>query len=122
MVKIIVVLTIISMVSIVSMIQISPENNQYFLLWGYLMVSLVTFGIYAYDKSAAKNNRWRVPENNLHALALFGGWPGAMMGQRILRHKTVKQPFRFIFWLTVIINCVILFWFLFPELAHMIVR
>ncbi len=109
------------MLSIVNMILMSPENNQYLLLWGYLMVSFVAFGMYAYDKSAAKNNRWRVPENNLHALTLFGGWPGAMLGQRVLRHKTVKQPFRFIFWLTVVINCAATFWFLFPDLAYRII-
>ncbi|MFW5427498.1 MAG: DUF1294 domain-containing protein [Methylophagaceae bacterium] len=121
MIRAIVIFTIIAMVSIVNMIQISPENNQCFLLWGYLMVSLVSFGMYAYDKSAAKNNRWRVPENSLHVLALFGGWPGAMLGQRILRHKTVKQPFRFIFWLTVLVNCAAVFWFLFPGLVPSII-
>lgn len=96
----------------------SPENNQYLILWAYLALSLVTFGVYAFDKSASKNGRWRVSENSLHSLALLGGWPGAMIGQRVLRHKTVKQPFRFIFWLTVIVNCAAAFWFVFPTAAN----
>lgn len=121
MIKAIVILSILAMVSVFSMIELTPENDQYLVLWGYLILSFVTFGMYAFDKSASRNGRWRVPENNLHALALFGGWPGAMLGQRILRHKTVKQPFRFIFWLTVVINCVATFWLLFPELAHRII-
>jgi uncharacterized membrane protein YsdA (DUF1294 family) len=103
------------MLSIVSMIQISAENNPYMLGYGYLAISLVTFCIYYFDKFASLNGRWRVPENSLHLLAVFGGWPGAMLGQRILRHKTVKQPFRRIFWLTVMINCVVILVFLFPE-------
>ncbi len=117
MVRIIVILAIVSMVALTNMILISQEYNQYLLFGGYFLMSLVTFAMYAFDKSAAKNKQWRVSENNLHALALFGGWPGAILGQRVLRHKTVKQPFRFIFWLTVLVNCMLLFWFLFPDLA-----
>ena len=70
----------------------------------YLAASLVTFVVYALDKSAAKAGRWRTPEKTLHILALIGGWPGAMLAQQKLRHKSQKQPFRAIFWLTVAIN------------------
>jgi len=118
MTKIIVVLTVFSVMATVAMIQISAENSKYLILWSYLLVSLVSFVMYAFDKSASRSGRWRVPENSLHTLTLFGGWPGAMLGQGILRHKTVKQPFRFIFWLTVAINCAATFWFLFPELVN----
>ncbi len=108
------------MLLIVSMTQISPEKNQYVLVYGYLVISLVTFGIYYFDKFASLNGRWRVPENSLHLLALCGGWPGAMLAQRILRHKTVKKSFRRIFWLTVIINCAVLIGLLFPEIMSRI--
>lgn len=40
-------------------------------------------------------------------LAFAGGWPGALFAQKRYRHKTVKQPFRFIFWLTVLGNITI---------------
>lgn len=36
----------------------------------------------------------------------MGGWPGALVARRVFRHKTIKQPFRAIFWLTVVVNCV----------------
>jgi len=40
----------------------------------------------------------------LHLLSLLGGWPGALIGQGLFRHKTSKQSFQFMFWLTVAIN------------------
>lgn len=75
-------------------------------LYFYMAVSLLTFSIYAFDKSAAKRGAWRTSENSLHVLSLVGGWPGALVAQTNLRHKSKKQPFRTIFWVTVLINCV----------------
>jgi len=63
----------------------------------YGIVSLLTFLIYAVDKSAAKKGGWRIKESTLHLLSFTGGWLGALVAQKILRHKTRKQPFRFIF-------------------------
>ena len=76
----------------------------------YLGVSLITFLIYAIDKSKAKRNAWRIPENTLHLFALGGGWPGAAIAQQTFRHKSQKKEFRFVFWLTVVANCVALAW------------
>lgn len=71
----------------------------------YLGASLVTFLAYAFDKSAALRNQWRTPERTLHLLALAGGWPGAFVAQRLLRHKSAKASFQISFWLTVLLNC-----------------
>jgi uncharacterized membrane protein YsdA (DUF1294 family) len=76
----------------------------------YLGASLVAFITYAADKSAARNNRRRTPEKTLHALALIGGWPGAAFAQRLLHHKSSKDEFQRVFWVTVILNCVALGW------------
>ncbi|MEX2122800.1 MAG: DUF1294 domain-containing protein [Woeseia sp.] len=76
----------------------------------YLAASIVTFIAYAVDKSAARKGRWRTKEGTLHLLALIGGWPGALVAQSVLRHKSRKQPFRVIFWLTVVLNCAALAW------------
>ena len=78
----------------------------------YLVASLVAFIAYALDKSAAQNNRWRTQENTLHFFALAGGWPGALAAQRLLRHKSRKPSFQFVFWVTAILNCCGLAWFL----------
>ncbi|MCC5788987.1 MAG: DUF1294 domain-containing protein [Opitutales bacterium] len=80
----------------------------------YGVLSLVTFIAYALDKAAARKGSWRTPESTLHVLSLLGGWPGALVAQRKLRHKTRKSSFRLVFWLTTILNCGILLWFLFP--------
>lgn len=76
----------------------------------YLSVSLLTFIVYLLDKSAAKKGAWRTQESTLHLLSLAGGWPGALIAQSKLRHKTKKQPFRSVFWVTVILNIGVLFW------------
>jgi uncharacterized membrane protein YsdA (DUF1294 family)/cold shock CspA family protein len=71
---------------------------------GYLVMSVLTFSLYALDKAAAQGGGRRTPENALHLLALTGGWPGALVAQQRLRHKTRKQPFGSIFWVTVVVN------------------
>lgn len=73
-------------------------------LWLYCGMSAVTYVVYAWDKAAAQNGRRRTPENTLHLLALAGGWPGALVAQQRERHKSGKQSFRSIFWITVAIN------------------
>lgn len=71
----------------------------------YVVMSIASFALYGLDKSAARAGRWRTPEMTLHVMALLGGWPGALLAQRVFRHKTRKQPFRALFWCTVIANC-----------------
>lgn len=70
----------------------------------YLLASVVCFAAYAMDKSAAAANRWRISENTLLGLGLVGGWPGAIVAQQMLRHKSNKAAFRARFWTTVIAN------------------
>lgn len=78
----------------------------------YLTLSAISFAAYALDKSAAERGAWRTSETTLHLLALAGGWPGALVAQQVLRHKTIKQPFRSLFWVTVGGNLLFLFLFL----------
>ena len=76
----------------------------------YLVASLLTFLMYAVDKSAAQKGAWRTKESTLHLLSLVGGWPGALVAQEKLRHKSKKQSFRSVFWVTVFINCAAFIW------------
>lgn len=78
----------------------------------YLVMSAVSFVIYASDKAAAPAGGRRVPENTLHLLALLGGWPGALIAQRLLSHKTRKAGFQTLFWITVALNLAALAWYL----------
>lgn len=83
--------------------------------YAYLGLSLLTFFAFGKDKSAAQSGNWRIKENTLHTFALLGGWPGAMIAQQTLRHKSSKGSFRFVFWLTTLINCVGFAWFFIPN-------
>ncbi|MEM9207922.1 MAG: DUF1294 domain-containing protein [Pseudomonadota bacterium] len=76
----------------------------------YALLSFVTFVVYAVDKAAARSGGWRISERNLHLLSLAGGWPGALIAQQRLRHKTQKPSFKTAFWLTVIANGGLLVW------------
>ena len=60
----------------------------------YLAFNLLVFLIYWWDKEAARKGSWRVRESTLLWLAFLGGSVGAVLAQRLLRHKTHKQPFR----------------------------
>lgn len=70
----------------------------------YLMASAVAFIAYARDKSAAAENQWRTPESRLHLYSLAGGWPGALLAQTMLRHKSRKQSFQAVFFTTILLN------------------
>jgi uncharacterized membrane protein YsdA (DUF1294 family)/cold shock CspA family protein len=80
----------------------------------YIAASLLTFLMYAVDKSAAQKGAWRTQESTLHLLSLVGGWPGALVAQQKLRHKSKKQSFRSVFWVTVLLNCGVFVWLLTP--------
>lgn len=67
----------------------------------YTVMSSLTFTAYHMDKSRAENRRQRTPENTLHLLEALGGWPGALLAQHWLHHKTAKVTYQVIFWLIV---------------------
>ncbi len=78
----------------------------------YLAASATSIVLYGLDKAAARRGARRVPEVALHAVALVGGWPGALLAQSAFRHKTVKRSFRRVLWCTVAANCLLLAWVL----------
>jgi uncharacterized membrane protein YsdA (DUF1294 family) len=77
----------------------------------YLFISLITYTVYYIDKAAAINGDWRISEKTLHFWSLLCGWPGAIIAQEQLRHKTKKADFRRVFWLTISLNAGVLAWF-----------
>jgi uncharacterized membrane protein YsdA (DUF1294 family) len=67
-----------------------------------VLINVLTYWQYARDKRRAQEGEWRVPEVRLHLLELFGGWPGALLAQRRLRHKCSKSGYQAAFWLIVL--------------------
>jgi uncharacterized membrane protein YsdA (DUF1294 family) len=80
------------------------------LLGAYGVLSLTLFVMYGVDKAAARRGGRRTPEIALHLFSVAGGWPGALVAQRVFRHKTRKTSFQTIFWCTVIANCAAFAW------------
>jgi uncharacterized membrane protein YsdA (DUF1294 family)/cold shock CspA family protein len=78
----------------------------------YAVGSVLTFVVYWFDKSAAQGGRWRTKESSLLLLGLAGGWPGAVVAQTVLRHKSRKASFQVPFWGTVVMNSAALGWLL----------
>ncbi|CEI53661.1 DUF1294 domain-containing protein [Acinetobacter bereziniae] len=78
------------------------------------IINVMTYWFYAQDKEAAQINQRRVPENTLHILAFLGGWPAAWLAQQRLRHKTQKQPFRKIYFCTIVFNILLILWLISP--------
>ncbi|WP_436266668.1 DUF1294 domain-containing protein [Pseudoduganella sp. LjRoot289] len=76
----------------------------------YAGASVLCFIFYAVDKSAAKAGRWRTPESTLLLLGLCCGWPGAILAQQWLRHKSGKTSFQLAFWATVAVNMAAFGW------------
>jgi len=74
----------------------------------YPLVSLISPLLYWQDKRQAQGNAWRTPEKVLHASELLGGWPGALVAQQLLRHKTRKLSYQLVFWGIVLLHQV--FW------------
>ena len=76
----------------------------------YAGLSVLTFITYWLDKRKAQAGRWRTPESTLQFMALLGGWPGALLAQSYLRHKSQKRLFLRLFWCMVLVNLTITGW------------
>lgn len=72
----------------------------------YTAMSVVAFALYAIDKARARRNAWRISEATLHLVELFGGWPGALVAQQVLRHKRQKRGYMRIVWLIVAVHAI----------------
>jgi uncharacterized membrane protein YsdA (DUF1294 family)/cold shock CspA family protein len=80
----------------------------------YAAASCAAFLAYSIDKFASRRGGRRTPESTLHFFSIVGGWPGAMLAQRVFRHKTQKLSFQVVFWVTVLLNCAAFGWLLWP--------
>lgn len=75
-------------------------------MW-FLLANVLTLVIYGIDKTAARKTWRRVPESTLLVFGVVGGWPGAIVGQQLFRHKTQKQPFKTYFIISVLVSILV---------------
>jgi uncharacterized membrane protein YsdA (DUF1294 family)/cold shock CspA family protein len=83
----------------------------------YLVMSLVTYFMYAGDKARAQRGDRRTPEQTLHLCELAGGWLGGFVAQKRIRHKSKKESYQVTFWAIVALHYIVwLFWFVWGQI------
>ncbi len=83
---------------------VTAQSGWPWLLAWYPMVSLISYLQYGHDKRQAQRGGSRLAERSLHLVELAGGWPGALLAQQRLRHKTRKVSYQVTFWLIVLVH------------------
>ena len=83
-----------------------------YVVGGVVLFSVVLFFTVGFDKWAATEGEWRVPEAKLLGYAVLGGWPGGILGGLVFRHKTgpAKLLFRIQFALAVCCHLALCVW------------
>jgi uncharacterized membrane protein YsdA (DUF1294 family)/cold shock CspA family protein len=87
----------------IAVLVVTSRAPWWVLAW-YVVLSVVTFLLYGWDKVSASGGHWRTQESTLNGLALLGGWPGAWIAQHAWRHKSRKTSFQVAFWSAVLVN------------------
>ena len=80
-----------------------------FILALLLLINLITFIVFGYDKQLAKNREDRVSEKSLFLLMLFGGTIGGLLAMLVFRHKTNKNSFKLMVFGIIILQIVLLY-------------
>lgn len=73
-----------------------------------IVLNVVTFTVWSWDKYLAKRKAWRVPEIILLGLTSVGGTPGAIIGQLVFNHKSRKKSFLIVFYAIALLQGIIL--------------
>ena len=66
------------------------------MLIGLVVLNVITFLVFGYDKLIAGGKARRVPEKILWILAALGGSVGGLLGMYVFHHKTRKLSFQVI--------------------------
>ena len=77
----------------------------------YIVLNIIAFLAFVWDKHKAKNDMWRTKASTLILLALFGPF-GATIGMLTVRHKTQKIKFKLVYLFLIIHIIVIAYLFI----------
>ena len=77
-------------------------------LWGFIIVNIVTFVMFGVDKYKAKKNKRRIPERTLIYWCVLGPF-GGYVGMYQFRHKTKKAKFQAVLFVMCIVQFALFF-------------
>ena len=77
-----------------------------------IAINILTFLIFGIDKRKARKGKWRIPEATLIGLAVAGGSIGALLGMYLFRHKTQHKKFTLGIPAIILVQAVIVYFFL----------
>ena len=79
------------------------------LMYFCIVINIITFLVFGYDKWQAKNNKRRISEFHLLLLTAIGGTIGGLLGMNFFKHKTNKFSFILSFYAIAILQVVLLY-------------
>ncbi|QCJ43691.1 DUF1294 domain-containing protein [Bacillus sp. S3] len=82
------------------------------ILVGFLVMNIAGLLIMGEDKKRAKKHQYRISEQTLWLVALFGGAIGTTAGMQLYRHKTKHLSFKIGFPLLAVVEAVLLIMYL----------
>jgi uncharacterized membrane protein YsdA (DUF1294 family) len=80
------------------------------LFYYFLILNGMAFTLVAYDKHLAKSQKQRISERTLLSFIFLGGTIGSGLAMLAFRHKTTKRSYLLKFWLIVIVQ-ILIGWF-----------
>lgn len=87
-------------------------RSHLYLLAYIVVINIVTFLAFAYDKYRAKKGGWRIKNIFLLGLSFLGGSLGGLLGMKLIRHKSKKSYYRLGLPLMVLMQVLILVYFM----------
>ena len=75
------------------------------------VINLIGFFAMFLDKQKAKRGKWRIPEKTLFWLAVIGGSLGTTLGMHMFRHKTKHWYFKLGMPLILIVQIILIIYF-----------
>ncbi len=80
-----------------------------YFLYYFIFINVLSVLITSYDKFAAKNGLFRIPEKTLWLLSIIGGALCMFITMHLIRHKTLHRKFMFGIPAVIVLQLVIFF-------------
>lgn len=87
-------------------------NLPHLVIHYFFILNLVSFLLMGLDKYKARRHAWRIQEKTFFLLAICGGAIGCLLGIYLFRHKTKHAKFTLGMPVILILQFVLLFYFL----------